>query len=375
MKFINLDREYSEFDWQKAISSVFASQHFINGPEVHLFEMAVAKYLEVNYALGVSSGTDAILISVMALKKIKGIENPVVLTTPYTFISTVESPMRANASIIFCDIDSSFNINMENVKNILYSTHVDIFLPVHLFGKAVELDEELLSICRKKGIFIIEDCAQCFGARDLKNRMSGSVGDIGCFSFFPAKNIGCAGDGGLVTTNNLEIFELMKSIRSHGSRVKYEYEDMGGNFRLDTIQAAILYAKLPLLNKHLKQRQEQAKRYHAGLLDLSRCYPITLPYAPNHTYNQYVILVPSEDRNPLVKYLSSKNVPTMNYFPFSILDTKFAKKYGLVGDASRSASAAQQNIALPIAYPTEEETELVVNSICEYFENGIRDRS
>jgi dTDP-4-amino-4,6-dideoxygalactose transaminase len=334
------------------------------------FEKAAGEYLGSNYVVGVSSGTDAILIAMMALMEITGKKHPTVLTTPYTFIASVDAPLRVGAKVEFCDIDTSFNINVDLVKKRIRETDdIDIFLPVHLFGNAIDLDDELMFLCAEKGITVIEDCAQSFGSRyPFTKQFTGTKGHIGCFSFFPSKNLGCAGDGGLVITNNGDLYGLMKSIRSHGGLNKYDYGMMGGNFRLDTIQAALLLAKLPFLEQWKFSRIMQSHRYGGGLEELAKKYAITLPYSPQHTYNQYVILVSPQDRDPLVRHLSSKGIPTMNYYPASILDTPFARKYGLSGMGFAAACAAKQNIALPIAYPTEEESSYVVGSIKEYFE-------
>ncbi len=250
MEFLNLDREYKNINWQKALEPIFHKKDFINGEIVSEFEKEIAKYLETKYAIGVSSGTDALLIAIVAL----GIKNPIVLTTPYSFVSTVESPMRIGAKIKFCDIDNTFNIDINRVKEIISKNHIDVFIPVHLFGLPCFLDDELIKLCKERGTYIIEDAAQSLGSM-INGKKVGTLGDLGCFSFFPSKNLGCAGDGGLISTNSKKLYDKCVMIKNHGSNKKHLYEMQGGNFRLDSIQAALLLQKLPLLDsKFIKDR-------------------------------------------------------------------------------------------------------------------------
>jgi len=374
MKFLDLDREYEYTNWQKVLQPVFDSKSFINGEAVKTFEKKIASYIGSKYAIGVSSGTDAIMVAIMAL----GVKNPVVLTTPYTFISTVEAPIRLGCKVIFADVNKDFNIDMDCVKEILQKKHVDIFLPVHLFGKPCKLDNELIDICNKKNIKIIEDCAQSMGSRwlDKINQKvpytgpsviphSGSIGDAGCFSFFPSKNLACAGDGGLITTNDKTIYESCVAIRGHGCRTKYVHEMHGGNFRLDTIQAALLEWKLHHFHKFLMSRKKTAVIYNKELESVGDLV-LPIPDAnESRTYNQYVIQ--TKRRDELLNYLSSKDIPTAIYYPISLDEQPCYKGYDFECDCYTSRDLAKTNLALPVGFVSDEEARLVVKTIRGFY--------
>lgn len=368
MKFLDLDREYEDFDWVTALEPVFKDKCFIDGPPVAKFEKEIAEYLGVKHALGVTSGTDALQVAFMALN----IAGKTVLTTPYTFIATTEMPIRLGAKVIFCDIDSTFNMDLSKAKEIIRSRHIDVLLLVHLFGMAC-LDQELLDLCKEKNVTIVEDCAQAFGTK-WRNKASdnfkkvGSFGEVGCFSFFPAKNLGCAGDAGLVTTNSTELYEKCLQIRKHGSRQKYLHEVHGGNFRMDTVQAALLSAKLPLVDDWIDRRIYTAIAYSMAFSDLPIVCPnVQYPMIRNHSFNQYVIQVDESCREVIVAHLKKNNVPTAIYYPKCLSEQPCYAGMDFECDCSVSKKMTKRNIALPVAHLEEAEIETVIRSIRGYY--------
>jgi len=371
MKFLNLDKEYEYINWQKTLEPIFNNKDFINGNVVNQFEKEIAKYLKVKYTIGVSSGTDALLIAIKALN----IKNPIVLTTPYTFISTIESPMRLGAKIKFCDIDNTFNIDINKAKEIIAKEHIDIFIPVHLFGLPCILDKELITLCKNKGTYIIEDAAQSLGSM-IDGKKVGTLGDLGCFSFFPSKNLGCAGDGGLIATNSQKLYEKCVMIKNHGSDKKYSHRIQGGNFRLDSIQAALLMQKLPLLDsKFIEDRCNSASIYNLffnGIYDLGIVCPEGYKKEDNevetvHTYNQYVVKV-KKNRDKLRNYLKQKGIPTAIYYPKCIPDQICYEGFNFNNNYQNAQKATKENLALPITFLNKEDIVKIINEIRNYCE-------
>jgi len=360
VKFLDLDREYSICDWRYTMMQVFNRKAFINGPQVKEFETKIAESLGVKHAIGVSSGTDAIKVAMLSL----GLEVPHVLTTPYTFIATVEVPISLGATVFFCDIGDDFNIDMEKAKEIVSTQSIDVFIPVHLFGKPCDLDEEFVNLCRENKVYIIEDACQSMGSK-YKGKYVGTIGDLGCFSFFPSKNLGAAGDGGLITTNNTELYEKCLAIRNHGGVRKYEHEMIGGNYRLDTIQAAILLSKLRYLDRFLNFRVSNASFYKHKLQTIEE---ITLPTAaPDtyHTYNQFVIR--TDDRDELRKHLDRRGIPTALYYPKCLSEQPVFADHDFGCLCEKSKSFAQTNLALPIAYLNIKELQYIVRAIGDHY--------
>ena len=368
MKFLDLDREYVYFDWKNALEQVFVDKCFIDGPPVAKFEKEVAEYLGVKHAIGVTSGTDALQVAFMALD----IAGKTVLTTPYTFIATTEMPIRLGAKVIFCDIDETFNMDLSKAKEIIKNRHIDVLLLVHLFGLAC-LDQELLDLCKEKNVTIVEDCAQAFGTkwRDKQQddfKSVGSIGEIGCFSFFPAKNLGCAGDAGLITTNSTELYEKCIQIKKHGSKQKYIHEVHGGNFRMDTVQAALLSEKLPLVDDWIERRRYAGIAYSMSLSDFPIVCPnIQFPMVRHHSFNQYVIQVEDNVRNVLVDYLKKRGIPTAIYYPRCLSEQPCYSGIDFECDCSVSKKMTKRNIALPVAHLEEAEIQMVVNTIRGYY--------
>jgi dTDP-4-amino-4,6-dideoxygalactose transaminase len=288
------------------------SQHFILGAEVRVLEDEVAALLGAKHAISCASGSDALILAMLAAGIGAGDE---VITTPFTFVATAGSIARVGARPVFVDIEAdSFNIDPNRIEAAI-TPRTRAILPVHLFGLPTDLDS-ILSIAQKRGLAVIEDAAQAIGAR-YRDRYVGTIGICGCFSFFPSKNLGGAGDGGLLTTENLELAERLRLLRVHGSSQKYHHEILGVNSRLDTLQAAILRVKLDYLPQWTRQRQLHADRYRrlfgeAGLSDRLRVPAVPAPEFM-HVYNQFSVR--SRERDALRQFLRSRRIPTEIYYP------------------------------------------------------------
>jgi len=346
-----------------AIAEVFESQHFILGPKVDHCEQAIAAYSQCSHAVGVSSGSDALLACLMAENIGPGDE---VITTPYTFFATAGAISRLGATPVFADIDAAtYNLDLSEVESKL-TPHTRALIPVHLYGQMVDV-EAFLRLADRHGLVVIEDAAQAIGA-EFEGRRAGSIGHYGCFSFFPSKNLGGAGDGGMVVTNDAERAEKLRCLRAHGAKPKYHHKVIGGNFRLDAIQAAVVSAKLPHLDAWTSARQRNAKRYDELLS--AQGVPVGLPavVANRHIFNQYVIRL--ADRDALQSFLKEKGVGTEVYYPVSLhLQECFAYLGYRAGAFPESEGAARETLALPI-YPelTEQQLRYVVDSISEFFD-------
>jgi dTDP-4-amino-4,6-dideoxygalactose transaminase len=347
-----------------AIEKVIASQHFINGPEVAALEKEVARYCQVRDCLGVSSGSDALLVALMALDLKPGDE---VITTPYTFFATAGAIVRLGGRPVFVDIDpATFNINPQLIEACV-TKRTRAIMPVHLFGQCADMDP-VLDIARRHGLAVIEDAAQAIGA-EYKGRRAGSMGTIGCFSFFPSKNLGAFGDGGAVVTNDSALAEKMRVLRNHGSKPKYYHKMVGGNFRLDTIQAAILQVKLKCLDGWTARRQQNAAFYDSAFTRAGlRGNGVQTPTAqPGHIFNQYVVRL--LDREAVKDHLKQLEIGTEVYYPLPMhLQECFADLGYQKGDFPESEKAALTSLALPI-YPelTTAQKQSVVNGIVGFY--------
>ncbi len=313
-----------------ATRELYETQRFILGPEVEKLEERVARYCQTEYAVGVSSGTDALLISLMAAGIGPGDE---VITTPYTFFATVGSIVRVGATPVFVDIrEDTYNIDPQAIIDKI-TKRTKAIMPVHLYGQCCDM-APILDLAHAHDIVVIEDAAQAIGS-EYKGRRAGSMGDMGCFSFFPSKNLGAFGDGGMVTTSSGMLYEKLRILRVHGSEPKYYHKVIGGNFRLDALQAAIVLVKLSYLDQWTSARQANAGLYRElfskeGMDDL-----IGLPVEKNgrHIYNQFVIVVQNR-RDELRRFLNESGIGTEVYYPvpmhlqpcFEYLDEDF-KKY------------------------------------------------
>jgi len=347
-----------------AVAEVVASQMFILGPQVKQCEEAVAGYSQSARGVGVTSGSDALLICLMAEDIGPGDE---VITTPYTFFATAGAVARVGAVPVFVDIDPvTYNINPDLIEARI-TPKTKAIIPVHLYGQMVDMDP-VMALAQKHNLVVIEDAAQAIGAED-KGRRAGSIGHYGCFSFFPSKNLGCFGDGGMVMTQDAARADKLEVLRVHGSKPKYYYRLLGGNFRLDTLQAAVVKTKLPYLDGWTAARQANAARYGRLFAAAGLAGKVGLPVAvaSRHVYNQYVIRV--AQRNQLLDFLKSKSIGVEVYYPVPLhVQDCFAYLNYKAGDFPESERAAVETLALPI-YPevTDDQAQYVVQSIAGFF--------
>ena len=345
-----------------AIAEVLKETNFILGKQVGLLEQEIAQYLGVKYAAGVASGTDALVLSLAALGIKEGDE---VITTPFTFIATAEAISRVGARPVFCDIDErTYNINPAQIEKKI-SDSTKAILPVHLYGLPCAMDE-ILSISKKHNLKIIEDCAQSFGA-EYKGKKAGSLGDCGCFSFFPGKNLGCYGDGGMVATNEVEIAEKLKILRNHGSKDKYFYVTHGFNSRLDTLQAAIVRVKLKYIDKWVNQRIACASTYNELLKGIPN---LSLPQEPTyakHAFNYYTIRV-KKSRSNIQERLRENGIASAIYYPLCLHLQEVYQGLGYKkGDFPVAERCQEEVLSLPI-YP--ELTQKQIQAIAQVIKKG-----
>ncbi len=350
---------------REAIDRVLESQQFILGPEVEALEREIAEYCGCRFAVGVSSGTDALLVALMALGVSSGDE---VVTTPFTFFATVGSILRVGAVPVFADIDPvTFNIDPREVGKAITSKTKAI-MPVHLFGQSADMGP-ILAMAEDHGLAVIEDAAQAIGA-EYKGKRAGSTGAVGCFSFFPSKNLGAFGDGGISTTNDEQLAEKMKIIRNQGSKPKYFHKVVGGNFRLDALQAAVLRVKLKHLDSWSEERRANAAYYTRRFEELGILHEKLTPPPvafERHVYNQYVIR--AENRDGLKDFLTSRGIATEIYYPLALHLQECVKDPSYrEGEFPISEEAARSVLALPI-YPelSLEQKEYVVSTIAEFY--------
>jgi dTDP-4-amino-4,6-dideoxygalactose transaminase len=356
-----------------ALEQTFQSQAFILGPELGKLEERVAAYCQTTYGIGVSSGTDALLVALMALGIGPGDE---VITTPYSFFATAGAVVRVGAKPVFIDIDPmTYNINPAKVGSAV-TAKTKAIIPVHLYGQCADM-APIMDVAKQHNLSVIEDAAQAIGSEYGDRRRACSIGTIGCLSFFPSKNLGCLGDGGMAVTNDPDLAERMRVLRVHGSSPKYYHKRIGGNFRLDTIQAAVLNVKLNYLDGWTKRRQENATRYEAlfkqsGLMQNGNV-KLPEPVYRNsgakhyHIYNQFVLRV--EQRDDLMTHLKQKGIGAEIYYPVPFhLQECFLSLGYREGDFPESERAAKETIAIPI-YPeltVEQQTE-VVEAIAAFY--------
>ncbi len=358
-----------ENEVKDAVNEVIDSTRYIMGPKVEALESQIAAYTGVKYGIGVSSGTDALLVSLMALDVKPG---DLVVTTPFSFFATAGVIARLNAVPVFVDIDpDTYNMSPLALRR-WFEKHpeeahrVKAIIPVHLYGQCAQMDP-ICELANTHGIPIVEDAAQAIGAEYPSKsgpKKAGSMGTLGCFSFFPSKNLGGMGDGGMVVTDDPGLHEKLKMLRNHGANPKYYHAMIGGNFRLDPIQAAVLLVKLPYLDQWHAMRQQNAAYYDEKQKDLVVKTPVIAYQRQSHIYNQYVISVP-EKRDELRQFLADNDVNTEIYYPVSFhMQACFSELGYREGDFPESEYAAQHTIALPV-YPelTDEMQDYVVDRI------------
>ncbi len=375
---LDLQKQYATIKTEilEVTEEVFESQRFIMGPKVEELEKQIADYCGCRFAVGVSSGTDALLISLMAAGVGFGDR---VITTPYTFFATVGTIARTGARPLFVDIrDDTFNMDPQALEKLLLSFSVEereivkAIIPVHLYGQCADM-EPIMELARQFGLTVIEDAAQAIGSEyqfeDGVIKRAGAMGECGCFSFFPSKNLGAFGDGGMVTTNDAEIQERLVKLRNHGASPKYYHAMVGGNFRLDALQAAVLIVKLRYLDQWTRGRQENAALYRT-LFEAAGLEEVRLPEEKEsrHIYNQFVIRVP-ENRDGLKAFLGERGIGCEIYYPVPLHMQSCFKGLGYEkNDFPVSERTAETSLALPI-FPelTSEQIHYVVDMIGQFF--------
>lgn len=343
---LDLNAQYDPIqnDILAVMKEVFESKAFILGPKVEQFEKEIAAYCRAPYAIGVSSGTDAILMALMAMGIGAGDE---VITAPFTFFATAGCISRVGATPVFVDIDpKTFNINPDLIEKAITSKTKAI-MPVHLFGHMADM-EPIMALAKAYNLKVIEDASQAIGTYYEVNgvrKWVGTVGDVGCFSFFPSKNLGCCGDGGLITAQDPELADTLTKLRNHGAQERYYHEMVGGNFRLDAIQAAILSVKLPYLEEQHQLRQENGRFYDTHLKGL-----VQTPFVQDGfrmIYNQYTLR--TSKRDALHLYLNEQKIGNAIYYPLPLhLQKCFAHLGYKAGDFPESEKAAKEVLSIPI---------------------------
>lgn len=347
---------------EQAVNRVLTSQRFVLGDEVRQLESSIAEYCQAKYAVGCASGSDALLLALMALDVKPGDE---VITTPFSFFATAAAITRLGARPVFVDVDPrSYNIDASHVADAI-TPRTKVIMPVHIYGQCAQMDP-LLDLGKRRGIPVVEDAAQAIGATD-NDRPAGSMGLIGCFSFYPTKNLGGAGDGGILTTSDEQVAQRLRRLRTHGGANEYEHEEVGVNSRLDELQAAVLNVKFPKLDMWSDERSRKAAFYTQLLNEAGLRFPLMTPTVRSdgrHIFHQYVLRVPG-NRDALMEHLKTCGVGTKIYYPIPLHEQQCFAYLGYKrGDFPESEAAARETFALP-AYPelTDEQQVYVVESI------------
>ena len=363
---LDLQAQYATIrgEIREAIDGVCDSQHFILGPEVEALEKEVSAFCQTGYAIGLSSGTDALLVALMAAGVATGDE---VITSTFSFFATAGVIARLGARPVFVDIEQNgYNLDGAAIESKL-TARTKAIIPVHLFGYCAQMDP-LLNAVAGREVRIIEDAAQAIGAKNERNRWAGTIGSLGCFSFFPSKNLGAFGDAGMVVTQDPEIAEAVRVLRVHGGKPKYHHGVIGGNFRLDALQAAVLRVKLKYLPGWTEARRRNAARYRKYFSEAGLIEEIALPEdSAGHIYNQFVIRCARRDQ--LQNYLKTRGIGTEVYYPIPLHMQKcFADLGYKEGDFPRAEAAAREALALPI-YPelSEQQQHYIVDEIKAFY--------
>jgi len=345
---VDLGKQFTEIreEIMNVVDQILESSHYILGPKVREFEKRITEYLKVSDALGVASGTDALHLSVEALGIGEGDE---VITSPFTFFATVEAIVYTGAKPVFADIEpETFTIDCTKIEEKI-TPRTKAILPVHLFGHPSDM-ERIMAIAEKHGLYVIEDCAQAFGA-EIRGRKVGSFGDTGCFSFYPSKNLGAYGDGGMITLRETKFSEVIKSLRNHGSKGSYIHDSIGFNSRLDELQAGILLVKLKKVDEYNRKRREKALRYDSLLSGI-----VTCPSEKEnvyHVYNQYTILC--KNRNEVQQRLKDNGISSVVYYPLPLhLQDAMSFLGYREGAFPLAEKASREVLSLPIYAELEE---------------------
>jgi dTDP-4-amino-4,6-dideoxygalactose transaminase len=372
---LRLEYEYMQHDIDAAIKQCLEHQRWILGPEVKELENKIAEYLGVKHCIGACSGTESLVLSLRALAiKLKGQEffdkSDEILTTSFTFTATGDAILRAGATPVFIDIDpKTYNIDINKLEEYLSaSSGVVGIMPVHLYGQACDMDK-VMALAEKHNLFVIEDVAQGFGG-GWKGRKLGTIGNTGSFSFFPAKNLGCYGDGGIVSTDDDKVAEIIRMLIKHGGRDKYNVDHVGYNARLDTLQAAIVLAKFKYIDEFNSKRKQLAALYSNGLKDVKGIALTETLADADHVFHQYTIRVLDGKRDELQAALKEKGVSTMIYYPYPLHKMKvFGEgRSKSAGSLEHSETAADSVLSLPMEpLQSAEDAEYVIDCIKQCF--------
>ena len=362
---LDLSMEYRSMmeEIDEAVLKCISEAKYILGPEVSELEEKIANYVGTKYAVGVSSGTDALVLSLRALAiKNKRKEffdrEDLIITTPFTFTATGEAILRAGATPLFVDIDiDTYNIDPEQIEKAVkkYGKKVKGIIPIHLYGQPCNMDE-IMRIAKEYDLFVVEDCAQSLGSK-WDGKQTGSFGDTGCFSFFPTKPLGGFGDGGMITTSDEELYELILMLRKHGGKDKYNVNHIGYNARLDTIQAAVLLAKMEYIDEFTERRRKIAKIYDENLKNIDWLVTPKVLDKAYHVFHQYTIRIKNKDRNEIQQKLKGKGVQTMVYYPVPLHKMVVFKRNGMeiLENLRNSEKASESVLSLPIESLYEKE--------------------
>ena len=351
IQMVDLQGQYAHIkeEIDAAVGNVLAEARYINGPAVSDFASALAAYTGAAHVVTCASGTDALYLALRALDLQPGDE---VVTVPFTFVSTIEVIAMLGLKPVLVDVTpDTFCMDVSKIENVI-TPRTKAILPVHLFGQCADM-EHIIAIARQHNLYVVEDACQALGAEvtfsDGSLHQAGTMGDVGCTSFFPTKNLGCFGDGGAVFTNSEKLAATMRSIANHGMSRKYYYDHVGLNSRLDTLQAAVLKVKLPHLNDYIQARQRAARLYEEALADCSGIItPAKAPYS-THTYHQYTLRVEPEHRDTLRQHLADNGVPTMIYYPCPLhLQAAYRHLGYREGDFPVSEMLSRQVLSLPM---------------------------
>ena len=371
IEMVDLRTQYERLkaDIDSAVAGVFESTAFIKGPDVRLFEEELQQYLGVRNVIACANGTDALQVAMMALGLKPGDE---VITTGFTFIATVEVVELLGLKLVIADVDpGTYNISLSSVEKAI-TPRTKAIVPVHLFGQCADM-EPLMALAGKHNIAIIEDTAQATGAEyHLSNgtiRKAGTMGTIGCTSFFPSKNLGCCGDGGALFTDDDSLASLIRSITNHGMKVKYYHDTIGVNSRLDTIQAAILRVKLRYLDDFNEARNKAAEFYDKAFSDIQAIKIPERSKSSTHIFHQYTIRVPASERNALKEHLENEGIPAMIYYPVPLHMQKAYRHLGYnENDFPVTTMLCNEVLSLPMHTElTEEQLSYIASSIRAWF--------
>lgn len=371
LQMVDLKSQYQRIKPQidSAIQGVIDSCQFVKGAEVKAFEQELAQYLSVKHAIACGNGTDALQVALMALGLKPGDE---VITTDFTFIATVEVIALLGLTPVLVDVDEkTFNIDVEKVEKAI-TPRTKAIVPVHLFGQCANM-EAIMKIAAKHNLYVVEDTAQALGAEyrfsDGTVRKAGTIGTIGCTSFFPSKNLGCYGDGGALFTNDDALAEQIRSLTNHGMKVRYHHDQIGVNSRLDTIQAAILRVKLPHLDEYNLARRTAAEKYNTVLSEISDIEtPVTASFT-THIFHQYTLKVKNGRRDALKQYLDSEGIPSMIYYPIPLHQQKAFEPY-IAGNQKFAVSEKLCGEVLSLPMHTElndEQIERITGAVKAFF--------